>query len=126
DFDNLQSVSFDSATVSYVFSNAGKARTRGVELQADWAATSALTVNAAVAYNKARYEKYPDAQCYAGQPAPACVNGLQDLKGKRLPYASDWMGLVGFNYNHSLGDYRLVLYGSVSYRTKYNASQINI
>ncbi len=125
-FDNLQTVSFDSATVSYVYGNAAVARTRGAEVQLDWRAMRELTINAAIAYNQARYLKYKNAQCYAGEAAPLCVDGHQDLGGAPLPYASDWMGNLGFTYDHPLGRNHFVVYASGDYQTRYNASEINI
>jgi iron complex outermembrane receptor protein len=85
-----------------------------------------LTVNAAIAYNQARYLEYANAQCYAGEAAPLCIDGHQDLAGAPLPYASDWMGDVGFTYDRPLGRNHVVVYASGSYQTRYNASKINI
>lgn len=127
DFDDLQTVSFDAAAVSYVFSNAAAARTRGAELQTDWLATSKLELNADLAYNQARYLSYANAQCYGGEAPSQCVAGVQNLSGVALPYASDWIGVVGGRFNQPIGEnYVFTAFADINYQTRYNVSEVNI
>jgi hypothetical protein len=43
-----------------------------------------------------------------------------------LHYASDWVGVLGFNYDQPVGKNHVVLYANVNYQTRYNVSEINI
>jgi iron complex outermembrane recepter protein len=127
DFSDLQTVSFNGQTVSYIFANAAESRTRGVELEVEWRALSELTLDAKVGYNKAIFVSYATAQCYGGQtPAEGCVGGVQNLSGDALPHSSLVSGVAGFNYDHPVGNYHVVFYGNANYNTRFNASEINI
>ncbi|HUN58525.1 MAG TPA: TonB-dependent receptor [Candidatus Binataceae bacterium] len=127
DFSDLQTVSFNGQTVSYIYANAAESRTRGVELETEWRALPELTLDAKVGYNKANFVSYATAQCYGGQtPAQGCVGGEQNLSGAPLPHSSLVSGVAGFNYDHPVGNYHVVLYGNANYNTRFNASEINI
>ncbi|MEZ5687535.1 MAG: TonB-dependent receptor [Caenibius sp.] len=47
--------------------NAAKVSQRGVEFEADFSATDALSLHTAIAYNRARYKDFDIAPCYSGQ-----------------------------------------------------------
>lgn len=108
-FSDLQVDFFNSATISFVTTNAGAARTKGVELAAEFAphALAGLRLRGTVNYNKATYANYL-APCYAGQtPAKGCtlsVDGVlfQDLSGKATANAPRWTASVGASYDTPL------------------------
>jgi iron complex outermembrane recepter protein len=121
-FSGLQLSSFDAATLSYYVKNAGKARTKGIEASAEFKASSELLLRASGGYNRARYVSFPTAQCYQLQtPATGCIGGIrQDLAGRQLTRAPDFVGSAGFSYDRALaGDLMLGLDGDVRYSTSY-------
>lgn len=88
------------------------ARTKGVELEFEYAPRSApgLNLHGGINYNRARYTNFPDAPCYAGQSQAEGCNVLvggayrQDLKGQTLSVAPEWTGTLGFSYDVSMGN----------------------
>ena len=117
-FSNLQLSSFDAASFSYFVRNAGRARTEGVEANAEWRARPELVLRAGAAYNRARYLRFPTAQCYqtqtwrqgcvnpaAGTPADLDTTGgvQQDLAGRPLQRAPRFVGNFGASYDAPLG-----------------------
>jgi iron complex outermembrane receptor protein len=81
-------------------------KTEGVEVEANWRATSQLRINGAAAYTDAIIDSFPAANCYPGQSAALGCTGTparQDLAGKRLPSAPKWKFNTGVDYDHSLG-----------------------
>lgn len=109
-FSDLQIDFFNSTTVSFVTTNAGSAKVRGVELELEYAprAVSGLDFKLSANYNKARYADYL-APCYAGQSAgQGCtlvVNGVpyQSLDGKPTANAPAWSGALAVNYETAIG-----------------------
>lgn len=85
--------------------NAGKARIKGAEFEANFAATDVLTLRTGIAYNHARYKNFTG-PCYPGQSiAQGCdqqqvlAGGpftAQNLSGQRLFRAPDWSVQGGF------------------------------
>lgn len=99
--------------ITQVVTNAGKASVRGGEFDVDWTTpVDGLTVNAAFAYNRARYDVYT-ASCYAGQtvamgcnvnPAANGVFRAQDLKGQPLARAPEVIMSGGFDYKAAVSE----------------------
>ena len=94
--------------------NAGKVRTRGIEVDTAYRPTSRLNVYANGAFTDARYVRFVDAPCppelsggatvAAGQtPAAPGVSGLSpascDVSGQRLPGVSKWAFSYGAEYD---------------------------
>ncbi|MDB5714840.1 MAG: TonB-dependent receptor [Sphingomonadales bacterium] len=109
--------------VSNLSTNAGKARTRGVELDGSWTSPVAgLTLRGAASYDKAEYDVFTFA-CFKGQSiAQGCnlapVNGVftqQDLAGEPIVRAPKWGGYAGFNYEASISHLKLGLSGDTNY-----------
>lgn len=121
-FSGLQLSSFDAATLSYYVKNAGKARTRGVETNIEFKATSELLFRASAGYNHARYVSFPTAQCYQLQTvATGCIGGKrQDFAGRQLTRAPNFVASVGFSYDTSLtSGMMLGLDGDTRYSSSY-------
>lgn len=80
----------------------GRVETRGLELQAAYAATPDLTMNAAATFLNAMIRDYPDAPCYTGQTLPAsCLmpGSLQgNLAGLSMPGASNFKATASAAY----------------------------
>lgn len=100
---NFQVQTFDPNAISATFAiaNAGKVRSRGVELDARAAVTDDLRLNASVAFVDAEFQRYDAASCYGTQTAAqGCLtapsgNRYQVMTGKRLPNAPRWKGTIG-------------------------------
>jgi outer membrane receptor protein involved in Fe transport len=99
EYDGLQVASFEQTTLSFNIGNAAEARTEGVAGSFNWLATDNLSFNGNVGYNRARYQNYRNAPCYAGQTAAlGCVSGRQDLTGTKLVRAPDTTFSLGADY----------------------------
>ncbi|MEN3951682.1 TonB-dependent receptor [Iodidimonas sp. SYSU 1G8] len=112
EYSDLQVNIFDSSIAAFRVANAAAARTTGVELDVNWAASDDLMVRGAVAYNDAKYTNYIGG-CWAGQtPAQGCnlqPNGggvfqTQDLSGTQLQLAPEWEINAGFTYSVPLSN----------------------
>lgn len=74
--------------------NAGKAISRGVEVEGALRLTEWLTLNASGAYLDAHYNDYPSGDCAPGQTPSDPVAGTCNYNGLALPFAPKWNGNV--------------------------------
>ena len=120
-YDNLQQSIFDPPTFSFLIKNAASAKIKGFELAGEWLAMDGLRLNAAAAYNDAKYSSFPNNGCYTGQTEPqGCVGGVQNFKGRRLPRAPKWNLMGGISYDTNLSnDWMIGLSGDVNYTSGY-------
>ncbi len=133
EYDDLQVDFFNSPTFAFITLNAGKAKTQGFEVDAEYAPFSVggLTVRGSLAYNEAEYEDFI-APCWAGQTAAlGCnttvpgTNGTpgQDISGEPTAMAPEWAASFGVNYDGYFDNgwgYGVALDGL--YSDDYNAS----
>jgi iron complex outermembrane receptor protein len=113
--------------------SAGKAETRGVELDTQWAATPTTRLNFSAAYIDATFKDYANAPCW-GQPGgivqtaaqgctPIVVNGVtqgvQNVDGKTMPNSPKFKAIAGFEQRVPLSSHpvEVVFGGDYSYRT---------
>jgi iron complex outermembrane receptor protein len=118
----------NSSVVSLlVLSNAGEARTRGLELDATLNASSSTVVNFSGAYIDAQFVNYTGAPCYPTQTeAQGCTvdaNGsTQDLSGRPMPDSPKFK--LTLNVDQSLPEdllpWSVRLNGNYAYRTSAN------
>lgn len=113
-YTDLQVDFFDATLVQYLTLNAGKALSRGVELEAEFAPRGAqgLVLRGSLSFLDAKYTSFPYAPCLAGQrPAEGCSFGatpngsrfFQDLTGEATQQAPRWTGTFGLDYEHAIG-----------------------
>jgi len=113
-YTGLQADFFNPLTIQYLTINAASARTRGAEMDLEYAPNSVpgLNLRGSFAYTDAKYKNFPAAPCLSGQSrAEGCSllvnaagNGTrQDLSGASLPQAPKWTGTFGVNYDTDLG-----------------------
>lgn len=128
-YTNLQIDFFNAETFGFISTNAGSARTQGVELQAEFAPRSApgLRLRGAANYNRARYIDYI-APCYTGQkPSEGCTTVAfgtfgQDLSGRQLAVAPEFTAALGIDYEKEVGRFLLGLSIDGNYSDRYNSS----
>lgn len=113
--------------VSNLSTNAGKAHTRGIELDGNWTSpVTGLTLRGAVSYNEAEYDLFTFA-CFKGQSvAQGCslapVSGVftqQNLAGQPIVRAPKWGGYGGFNYETTMSGLKVGLSGDANYSGGY-------
>jgi len=109
DYSNLQEstiVISPANTIISVIQNAAKSRSKGVEISASYRASPFFAISADVAYLDARYTDYRAGACttLGNYLSATCV---QDMSGKRRPYAPRWSGNFTANFTMPLGDYEL-------------------
>jgi iron complex outermembrane recepter protein len=111
-YENLQVDYFNSQIFAYQTYNAGTVRTKGAEVELEYAPRSmpGLTLTGSANYNRARYGDFL-APCYAAQTVAAgCTlvgpNGapFQQLAGKPTPIAPSWTAAIGAAYEKSVGN----------------------
>jgi outer membrane receptor protein involved in Fe transport len=95
--------------------NAASANVKGIDFDATFAPRSVpgLRLSAAINYNHARYASFPNAPCGNGQTIGQGCNQLlnpvtgrftsQDLAGRPLVRAPEWMGSFGVDYDMPVG-----------------------
>lgn len=129
-YSDLQQSIFDPPTFSFLIKNAAAAKIKGFELAGEWLAMDGLRINAAAAYNDAKYSSFPNNGCYTGQTvAQGCVPNVdgvpvQNLGGRRLPRAPKWNLMGGINYDTNLtNDWMIGLSGDVNYTSGYSTQE---
>jgi iron complex outermembrane receptor protein len=140
-YEDLQVDFFDSPQLKYTTFNAGSARTRGIELDAEWAPerVRSLSLRSSVVYDEAIYTNFPGAPCYGGQtPAEGCVIGpvpgnpgsvraYQNLKGKPTGQAPKWSASLLADYEFSVcADLILGLTSNIRYSDGYQTTSIDV
>jgi outer membrane receptor protein involved in Fe transport len=114
-FDDLQVDFFNAPIFAFTTLNAGKARTRGFEVESEFAPDFApgLTLRGSVAYNDAKYQDFV-APCWGGQGAArGCtliVPGTsgtpgQDISGEHTTVAPEWSLSYGVAYDTEAGGF---------------------
>ncbi|MFT5134667.1 MAG: iron complex outermembrane receptor protein [Gammaproteobacteria bacterium] len=129
-FDSLQVDFFDSISFQFITTNAGAARTTGVEASFEFAphAMPGLDLYGAVNYNKARYINYI-APCYGGQSIQdGCdttfLGGFgQDLSGQPTAIAPKMTAAFGGSYEMPFMDkFTMEISGNGRYSGSYLGS----
>ncbi len=132
-YTNLQVDFFEAQTFRFITTNAGSARTKGIEFNAEYAprAVPGLSLRGALNYNKARYLSFI-APCVTGQtPAQGCVAQpnpyggtlAQDLSGRPTANAPKWTGALGASYEGDVGGgLKFGISSDARYSSSYNGS----
>ena len=107
DVEDLQVTALLNGEPGFQTTNAAKARTEGLEIDATYLVTENLTISTILSFLDARYLEYPNAQCNsnpAQTPEEGCVPDpitgdlSQDLAGQRLPYAPEFSGELNLDW----------------------------
>ena len=143
-YSNLQLDFFRADIFAFTTINAGSARTKGIEVEVEFAprAVEGLNIRSSINYNRARYGNAISA-CWAGQtqaqgcnqlfvgPGETDVRALtaaeiaanapagnrQNLRGQPTANAPRWTGAIGVSYERDIGS---TLKGGISVDTRYS------
>ncbi|GGC19310.1 TonB-dependent receptor [Novosphingobium marinum] len=130
DYNDLQVDFFNSPIFAFQTLTAD-ARTRGVEVEFEFAPRSVygLNVYGSINYTEAEYTDFDEGPCYAGQtPAEGCtplgpITSRQNLTGTELSVAPEWTGNLGVSYDMAVGaDYMIGFNADARYSGSYLAS----
>lgn len=107
-FADLQVSSLNvEAGQGFITTNAGRAKTKGLEFDVAWLLNEDLTLAANVALLDGKYDRFTNAQCYqvpAQTAAQGCIGGVQDLSGKTLQYAPEYAATLSAEYSTPLSN----------------------
>lgn len=95
EFKDLQLNSFvanGTGGTDSIITNAGKAKSRGIEAELNLAANEWITLSTSLALLDAKFTDYPTAPCFVGEPDPN-GGGICDHTDLTLPYAADVTGV---------------------------------
>lgn len=116
DFDDLQVSTWDTSTASFVTSNAGKARSQGVEGNFSYVIVNGLDVFGSFAYLDTEFRDFPGALC--AYNLVGCTPATNNAKGYPLPRAPRRSGTLGFNVELPLIDgWDFVGSGALTFRS---------
>lgn len=109
--------------------NAGAARTKGMEFDLTVAPAQGLTLRLAGSYLDARFRDFQGCPTYAySTTAPGNLDqGVTDCSGNRMPYASKWKGTAAVSYRHEVdGTGSFDFDASLNYSSKFNWDADNL
>lgn len=72
-FKNLQVSSFSPELGSSIIQNAASSKSQGIELSVNARPVEGLTFNVAATILDSKFQDFPGAECYIGQPTPSCL-----------------------------------------------------
>ncbi len=105
--------------------NAPAVRVQGVELDAMWSVSEAMSLTGAVSYTDGIYVRFPNAPVPLEETGAAVA--FKDISGARLPGISRWAGSFGAEYQTRTGEWlgqrgRLSVAADLSYRSEFSSS----
>ena len=100
EFDDFQNASF--LGLNFLVRNAEKVVSQGIELDGSVRPYTGLTLDYAVTYLDAQYDKFTQGACYFGRTPTNAAERTCDLSGETLPNAPDWRTNLGLQYEHAL------------------------
>ncbi|WP_176489051.1 TonB-dependent receptor [Rhizorhabdus dicambivorans] len=131
-YKGLQLTALNAVTAVFQTQNAASTITKGIELEGSYRTPmDGLTLRGSVSYNRAEYEDFAGAQCYAGQtaaqgclPVPGSATArAQDLSGRDVYRAPHWTITGGGVYDIPMSnDYKLSLNADYRWTSGYYAS----
>lgn len=107
-FDDLQQSVFNPTAIAFQIRNAGAAKSQGIELDAQWAATDNLVLTAAGTVLDAKYTEFTGASCDRASTNAGLLTC--DLSGARLPYTPDWSATFGARHTLPISLGRLAIF----------------
>jgi iron complex outermembrane receptor protein len=117
DFTNLQVSAFDAYAAAFVTSNAGKARSQGVESDFTFQIADGFALNGSLAYLDASYLDFPGAPCpYTNS---GCVPADNNAAGQLLARSPKWSGTLFADATVPVGgNLEFIANGGASFRSR--------
>ena len=104
-FDDFQVQSFDQALLTFVVQNAAEVTTQGIEVTLGLRPFDGLSINGSATMLDAKFDSFPGAQCYLGQPDASCaIDNTFDAAGNSLPLSPDFTSTVQAIYEFDVSD----------------------
>jgi len=100
EFDDFQNASF--LGLNFLVRNAESVVTQGIELDGSVRPVTGLTIDYAITYLDAEYDKFTDGACYFGRTPSNPVERTCDLSGEALPNAPEWRSNIGMQFEQPL------------------------
>ncbi|WIO73312.1 TonB-dependent receptor [Porticoccaceae bacterium LTM1] len=102
DYKDLQVSQFDGI-LGFNVTNAAEASIKGFEVESRWQATNQLSFAGSLSYLDFEYDKFPNSQCYFGQPD---LDGdrLCDVSGERKEYTPEWRWTLVADHRMPIGE----------------------
>lgn len=121
-------IALDATRVTFVTQNAARTLAQGVEFQATFRPSRALTLRGTASYNDAKFQDFQAAQCYTGQTvAQGCIRNAvtgastQNLTGQVVYRSPKWVETVGAAYEFNVQDYQVRLNADIRHSDGYYA-----
>jgi outer membrane receptor protein involved in Fe transport len=112
-------VSTYDGTLGFNVKNAGKAKIKGLEIDARWRATRNLLFTGSMAFTDFEFRDY-FGQCAFGQPADAPDGINCSYDGRTNEFVADWVATLGADYSQPVGAGHLIRAAfDLYYTTKY-------
>ncbi len=122
DYKDMQ-VSVYDGVAGFTVTNAGSARTSGLEIDGRWRLSQGLLLSASAAYLDFVWRDYVDGPCYFGAPNEDPDTGTCDLTGRQNQQTPRWTASVSGRYLWSLsGALGLALNLDLNYRDRHFTS----
>ncbi|UVO53770.1 TonB-dependent receptor [Sphingomonas sp. SUN039] len=103
-FKNFQTQSFNAAVTAFVIQNAAALTSQGGELTIIANPFRGLTINANASYIDSKFDSFPGAQCYPGQPTTGCsTTGSFDASGFKTPTTPQFTSTFQARYETDIG-----------------------
>jgi outer membrane receptor protein involved in Fe transport len=122
DYAKLQETAYTQTLASIVL-NAAKSVSQGVEVNANWRATSHFALRTDLAYLDSKYKDFRNAPCKSAavlaQTCGTALSGGQDMSGQRRGYAPEWSGSVGASFMAPIGANQLRIDPAVYFSSNY-------
>ena len=100
EFDDFQNASF--LGLNFLVRNAESVVTQGIELDGSVRPVTGLTIDYAVTYLDAEYDKFTRGACYFGRTPTNAAERTCDLSGETLPNAPTWRSNLGAQFEQPL------------------------
>ena len=107
----------NSAPPAFFLSNAESLESKGLEMEFSAQVTQNLFIGGALAYVDAEFTDYKGAPCYSQQTEmEGCIDGAQDLSGKRMANSPEWSYSLNARYDFPLESFPFSGFVAGSYR----------
>ncbi len=131
DYDGLQVSTFQPGSLTFAVENAGRSKSKGLELRSRWHITRRASLSTEVTHGSTRYTRYigaclPAATFATGCNVPLPAGGFaQDFRGSRTSFSPDWTARVAVEWEAVLNSAVSLIAGAgVNYSDNYTVGDV--